>query len=281
MKNIIAIICLAAITASANFVPVAVGSYPGDPSGEQIGHQLFVKLNYDLAYLEGCVTNLQAQLATLQAAGQSTNAVVTSTTVSLLDSNPFVFNGTSNWLGSFTNIFSLTCVAGTNSLTNMMSVDAGASWQTYAQTNPITQIVLTNFWTNSWVYSTPYYVTNSTNSAIIYTLSQLGTNFTTNSLVFTNWISGPVQLAVLSATTCTGSVSVVRLADPSLQGRYYDFPGQTVHISQVDSNTTFIAALQAQIALLTNGMTTNIQFYGPTTNTLCFTNGILKAVTSP
>jgi hypothetical protein len=187
-----------------------------------------------------------------------------------LSSNPFVFNGTSNWLGAFTNIFSLTCVAGTNSLTNMMSVDAGASWQTYAQTNPITQIVLTNFWTNSWVYSTPYYVTNSTNSAIIYTLSQLGTNFTTNSLVFTNWISGPVQLAVLSATTCTGSVSVVRLADPALQGRYYDFPGQTVHISQVDSNTAAIAAM--------TGMTTNIALAG---STLYFTNGLLKAVSSP
>ena len=279
-KLSLAIICLAIIclATTAQVVPISVGSYPGDPSGEQIGHQLFMKLNYDLAYLEGCVTNLQAQLAALQAASQSTNAVLTSTTVSLLDLNSFVFNGSSNYLGSFTNIFNLTCVAGTNSLTNMMSADGGATWLPYAQTNPIVQVVQTNFWTNQFVYSSPYYVTNSTNSAIIYTLSKLGTNYTTNSLVFTNWISGPLQLAVLSSEVCTGSVSVTRLADPSLQGRYYDFAGETLHIQQVDTNTAAIAAL--------NGLTTNIQItdsavLGGYTNTLYFTNGILKAVSSP
>jgi hypothetical protein len=229
-----------------------------------------MKLNYDLAYLEGCVTNLQAQLAALQAASQSTNAVLTSTTVSLLDSNPFVFNGSSNYLGSFTNIFNLTCVAGTNSLTNMMSVDAGTTWQTYAQTNPITALVLTNIWTNQVVINI-LWVTNYLGTN--YTLTSLGTNLTTVELVYTNWISGPVQLAVLSGAACTGSVSVARLADPSLQGRYYDFPGQTVHIPQVDTNTAAIAAL--------TGMTTNIQVYGPTTNILFFTNGRLQAVSSP
>jgi hypothetical protein len=273
MKNIIAILCLAAFTASAQFVPIAVGSYPGDPSGEQIGHQMMVKLNYDLAYFENLATNQAAQIAALQAAGPQSNMVLSSSTVSLLNSNPFVFNGTSNYLGSFTNIFSLTCIAGTNALTNMMSADGGASWLPYAQTNPIAQVIQTNFWTNHWVYSTPYYVTNSTNSSIIYTLSQLGTNYTTNSLVFTNWISGPLQLAVLSSEVCTGSVVVTALADPSLQGRYYDFAGETLNLPQVASNTAAIAAL--------TGMTINIQIYGPTTNTIYFTNGILKAVSSP
>ena len=292
MKNsIINLLSISAIlivgtVAGAQVVPIAVGTYPGDPSGEQIGHQLFVKLNYDLDYLQNLAKNQAAQIAALQAAGPQSNMVLSSSTVSLLSSNHFVFNGTSNYLGAFTNVFTLTCVAGTNALTNMMSADGGASWLPYAQTNPIVQVIQTNFWTNHWVYSTPYYVTNSTNSSIIYTLSQLGTNYTTNSLIYTNWISGPLQLAVLSSVTCTGSVSVARLADPSLQGRYYDFAGETLHITQVDTNTAFIAELQAQIALLTNGITTNIQLtdsavLGGYTNTLYFTNGILKAVSSP
>ena len=51
MKKILAAICLATIwlNATAQVVPVNVGSYPGDPSGEQIGHRVMVKLNYDLA----------------------------------------------------------------------------------------------------------------------------------------------------------------------------------------------------------------------------------------
>ena len=255
MKNLIVIIaiCFAAFTASAQLPLVNVGTYPGDPSGEQIGHQLFVKLNYDLSYLYNLATNQAAQIAALQAQGQPASMVQSSTTVSLLNSNPFVFTG-SNYLGSFTNVFSLTCLAGTNALTNMMSVDGGISWLPYYRTNPIVQVVLTNFWTNSWVYSTPYYVTNSTNSALIYTLSQLGTNFTTNSLVYTNWISGPVQLAVLSGNVCTGSVNVASLADPSLEGRYYDFAGETLHISQVDSNTAAIADISNKFS---NAVTNN------------------------
>ena len=276
MKNLIVIIaiCFAAFTASAQLPLVNVGTYPGDPSGEQIGHQLFVKLNYDLSYLYNLATNQAAQIAALQAQGQPASMVQSSTTVSLLNSNPFVFTG-SNYLGSFTNVFSLTCLAGTNALTNMMSVDGGTSWQTYAATNPITQLVLTNTWTNQ-IVTNIVWVTNFLGTN--YTLTSLGTNFTTIEQIYTNWLSGPVQLAVLSDTTCTGSVNVARLADPALQGRYYDFPGQTVHISQVDTNTAAIAAM--------SGLTTNIQFtdtavLGGYTNTLYFTNGILKAVTSP
>ena len=254
MKNIIAILCLAAFTASAGIVPILIGSYPGDPAGEQISHGYAVKQEYNFEWCENQITNQAAQIATLQAQGQPASMVQSSTAVSLLNSNPFVFSGGSNYLGAFTNIFALTSVASTNSLTNMMSVDSGATWQAYAQTNPITQVVLTNFWTNSWVYSTPYYVTNSTNSAIIYTLSQLGTNFTTNSLVYTNQISGQVELAVLSGGTCTGSVSVVSLADPSLQGRLYQFAGESLDFSQATVTglpTVFTNGLTAPWLLLT------------------------------
>ena len=253
MKNIIAItatILLAStIWCHTQVVPVAVGTYPGDPSGEQIGHQLFVKLNYDLDYLYNLATNQAAQIAALQAQGQPASMVQSSTTVSLLNSNPFVFNGTSNYLGPFTNVFSLTCVAGTNALTNMMSADGGATWLAYAQTNPISTVIGTNILTNSWVYSAPYYVTNSTNSAIVYTISQLGTNFTTVTNTVTNMISGPLQLAVLSANVCTGSVVVAALADPSLQSRTYDFAGVTLNLPQVASNTAAIAALQTPVTV--------------------------------
>lgn len=267
MKNLIStittILLTSTIWSTAQVVPINVGSYPGDPSGEQIGHQLFVKLNYDLAWLQNQTTNLQAQLTALQAQGQPTNVVLSSTTVSLLNSNPFVFNGTSNYLGSFTNVFSLTCVAGANLLTNVMSVDGGATWLPYASTNPITQLVLTNFWTNLLVTNI-LWTTNI--SGTNYTLTSLGTNFTTITNIYTNLISGPVQIAVLSGTACTGSVSVASLADPSLQGRYYDFAGETLHIPQADTNAAFIAALQVQIALLNTSMITNLNYRSGITN---------------
>lgn len=261
MKNLIAIIVLAALTSGAQVVPINVGNYPGDPSGEQIGHQLFVKLNYNLAYLQNQVTNLQAQLAALAAQNQVTNVVFSSSTVSLLSSNPFTFTG-SNYLGQFTNIYSVQTLAGTNTLTNMMSVDGGSTWLPYAPTNPISQVVLTNWWTNQ-VVTNILWTTNigGTN----YTLTSLGTNLIPHNLVYTNLLSGGVQLAVWSAGSCTGSVSVASLADPSLQGRLFTFAGE---------------------ALDFGGLTTNIQFtdtavLGGSTNTLYFTNGILRAVTTP
>lgn len=177
------------------------------------------------------------------------NVVYSGGLTTLLSSNPFVFSGGSNYLGTFTNVFAvnpLAAIGGTNQVfTNLMSVDGGTTWTSFYRTNLYTFQTVTNIGTN-------YFGTNS----LVYT------NFSTNTLY-----SG-MQLAILSGPTSTGSVSVVALEHQELASRLTQFAGQTLDFSD---------------ATVAGALTTNLQFtFGTTrTNTLCFSNGLLMRVTQP
>ena len=232
-KLILIVLLASTIWSFAQVVPITIGATPDDGSGEKLGRGTWVKLNYDLAYMQSEIAAMQ----TSNPAVLPTNLVLSSTIVPLMTSNFYVFN-TSNYLGNFTNLFSLADLAqagGTNyPLTNIMSTDGGATWQPYALTNPTTTTVLTNVSTNQTVTNiltrTPFY---STNAGVVTTnyfnVSSLGTNFYTITNIFTNYGFGGVELAVLSSGfNTTGSVSVASITPFKLVGNYVGFAGQVV-----------------------------------------------------
>ena len=213
--------CLALFAASAQVQYINTGTNVDDHTGELIGHNTWLKLNYDFSYLDAEASNNATALASYTNNPQN-NMVQTSAFAPLLVSNVFVFTGSNN-LGWFTNIYSFTSSVAPN-LTNMMSID-GSTWTPFAFTNPVATVVGTNFYTNDVVYN---YLTTTNIGTNTYYLSHLGTNFITNSIVFTNLIPAPIKLAVLSSGTSTGAVSVLTVSPFNLVGKYNSFSGQTL-----------------------------------------------------
>ena len=82
---------------------INVGTNADDHTGELIGHNTWVKLNYDFAFLDAGQSNLN--LAVGAATNLPLNLVYSSTLVPLLVSNSYPFTG-SNFLGWFTNVYS-------------------------------------------------------------------------------------------------------------------------------------------------------------------------------
>ena len=266
MKNFISILLASALCVSAQTVPISTGTNANDHSGEIIGRGTWTKLNYNFAYLTNQLATLQTSNATLNAQiAALTNGIQTSQTFSLLSSNFFVFNG-SNYIGNFTNLFSLTDTAqryGTNvSLTNMM--DAGSGWIPYYLTNPIVASVLTNIATNQTVTniltSTPFYTTNAGIVTTNYfNVSSLGTNFNYTTNVFTNYNNGGIKLAVLSPSfNTTGAVSVASVTPFSAVGRLNTFAGQTIDFSNATISNPFGNATLTNLAILIPGGTNHL-----------------------
>lgn len=264
MKNLIITFLAMAMSAFAQVQYINVGTNTDDHTGELIGHNTWLKLNYNFSYLSTSESNLNAIIAT--STNIAPNIVYSGGLTSLYSSNPFVFSGGSNYIGQFTNIFSFTAASTTN-LTNIMSI-AGGAWQSFAVTNPFVGVLATNIFTNWLVYT---YTTTTNIGTNTYNLSWLGTNFVTSTNVFTNYFPSGIRLSVLSSGTTTGSVAVAALQHQELNGRYNRFSGQTFDFSG------------ATVQGLNLGMTTNLQFTfsSQRTNTLYFTNGLLIQVTSP
>ena len=223
MKTIL-ILLASALLASAQPQYINVGSNADDHTGELIGHNTWLKLNYDVAYLQAEIAALQSG-ATLVGAS---NQVQTSQVLTLLATNPYVFNG-SNFIGTFTNLFSLVDYAastGTNyPLTNVMSADGGASWRAFAITNPVVFIVGTNVFTN---YVVTNYLTSTNIGTNTYYISHLGTNWYAGTNYYTNAGFGGVEIAVLSpGLNTTGAVTVSTLSPYSMLNRGNAFPGQS------------------------------------------------------
>ncbi|MDE2107423.1 MAG: hypothetical protein KGL39_60060, partial [Patescibacteria group bacterium] len=102
----------------------------------------------------------------------------------------------------------------------------------------------------------------------------------TNSLTFTNTVTNydalPIQLSTLTAAPATGTVSIVTIDHPELIGHLNTFYGQSF-----DFTGASLSGLPTTTGLTTNIQVTDGNLASPSTNTLYFTNGILKAVTSP
>ena len=142
--------------------------------------------------------------------------------------------------------------------------------------------------TNRYSPSTLYASGDNTNFWPIYAGYQ-----TTNTTYF----------ALVNGTTNAGgwqSVTIYNASNQPAIGRQNQYHGEDFTVrnlavegtltgtqaDQLAANTAAIAAIQAQLAMLTNGITTNIQYVNGTllalTNyTAHVTNGIIKAVTSP
>lgn len=262
MKKISLILgLLCAITAPAQYITqpsvlIRTGTNANDHTGELIGRGTWQEINFSLTNKDAQIAQLQATNAALQnQLAAITNCVQTSQTFPLLTSNFFVFNN-SNYLGNFTNVWSITDstqAGGTNyALTNVMNV--GGGWVTFYQTNPLLAVVVTNLATNqivtNYLVSTPFVQTNivgGTNVVVTnyFNLSYLGTNFATATNIYTNYLPVGVQLAVLSPSfNTTGSVSVASITPWNLAGQLIKFAGQAVDLSSATIvNTTNVAFL--------------------------------------
>lgn len=198
MKKILALILLAALTASAQIQLVVTNgarmfsttntlylSSPGvftnlpvtavNPTVISQGDSLpvaFTKINNALVYLQ--TNSGSGSGATFQTTGPKV----------LLWTNPVALVSSNFW-GKFTNVYSFesSITLGTNSITNLISLD-GIHFTNYYRTNPFTFATVTNSYTN-----------------------YIGTNFSVVTSYATNIVYQPVWLSSLSSVS-TGSVMV-------------------------------------------------------------------------
>jgi len=229
MKKFLTLLTVAvALTAhSVTLLPLLylnTGTNVGDPNAERMDYYAWVKLNSSIRAAETNFVNLNAAISN----PVPTGIVKTSTTVYELSTN-YTFTAGSNYLGSFTNIYSFYAVAAigvTNQpLTNNMSLDGGATWQPFYVTNPFTSSLITNIATNNYISSYLVSTNLGTNTILI---SMMTTNSFTVTNYGTNFTPTPVKISTLCANTCTGIVQIATLNDFSAKGRANTFVGQTV-----------------------------------------------------
>ena len=232
MKTILTTIILTvALAASAiNIQPLyyfATGTNVGDPTSERMDYYAWVKANASTRAAETNFAAINGVLA-VWTNQSSANFVKTSSTLPEFSTN-FVFAAGSNYLGSFTNIFSFSASAllgGTNIvLTNNMSVDGGATWIPFYVTNPFTTTYATNYTTN---IATIFSVVTTNISGTNYNLSfpTYFTNYGTY-VTLTN-IPIPIKISTLIGYAATGVVSIATLDDITANGRNNTFAGQTL-----------------------------------------------------
>jgi hypothetical protein len=254
MKKLTCLLLLTtALLAPAQIQHIFIGSSPDDHSGELIGRNTWKKLNYDFDFLQTEITNAAPAAAMLPA-----TLVKTSTLTNWLATNGFVFTGSNN-LGWFTNVYQFTTSAGTNALTNIMTLD-GVTWTPFYFTNKILSSLATN------VVCVPV-VTNW-----IQVTNIGGTNYNVASGWATNWICttstypmysvAPVELAVLAGHTSTGAVTVAGISDASLIGHYNSFAGQTFDFgnASVLFDPVFTNLSGARFKLVVNATTNGFLF---------------------
>ena len=258
-------------------IPTIVGTNINDVNGEKLGHGTWVKGNFNAANKDAQIAQLQASNDTMRAQIAAIQTISPSTISPILTSILYVYHG-SNYLGLFTNVFSIassTQLGGTNyATTNWMSVDNGATWQSYALTNPVISTSVTQIVTNQTVTNiltlTPFISTNvvsGTNVVVTnyFNVSTLGTNFYTSTNYFTSYTYGGIELAVTSPSFyTTGAVSVASVTPFSAVGRLNTFAGQT---------WDFSGATVAGLAL----SSTNVAAFNSPSNgyALRYTNGLL------
>lgn len=235
-SSFVILLCFSAFNLLAQpFQPIYifVGTNANDHTGELIGRGTWNTANANWRATAAAISNLWASFMAYTNS-QPQNLVKSSSIVIEFATNTYTFAAGSNYLGSYTNVYSFTdngLNQGTNQLlTNSMSI-AGGTWQPYEPTNLIVPTLFTNWYTNFYVTNSVAYlsligVTNPAGTNMAW-LSFLVTNQVITSAIGTNFVSAPIQLSVLAGIPATGAVTITTLSDWTLMGKYNAAAGQT------------------------------------------------------